>query len=400
MKVIVVGGGASGIIAAIKASEYADVTIIESNNKLAKKILVTGNGKCNFWNKSINVTNYNNEAKLFLEDILRKKDEVFNFLTNNLGITYTTKGDFLYPYSKSASSVSSSLIKEIEKRKIDVLYNIKVNKISVENNSITLALSDNTIIRADKIIIACGSKAASKTGSDGSGYKLLEDIGVNIESITPALVPLVIDNEETSLWAGVRTDAKLSLYKNDNLIKEESGEIQLTDYGISGIVTFNISSLVSSFLNNNENFTISIDFLPELNNIEELLDNKSKKMNAKTLEELFETIFNYKLFEAILKRAKISKNESWEKMDLDTKRRLISTIKEYKVNVIDTLDFEKAQVCHGGVSLEEIDETFALKKYKNIKVVGELLNVDGECGGYNLAFAFISGYIGGSEIND
>lgn len=401
MKVVVIGGGASGTIASLKASEHADVTLIEGNNKIGKKILITGNGKCNFWNKSIYINKYNSNNISFLENILAKKDEVYSYLTGTLGITPIEKNGYIYPYSKTASSIIETLNRELKKRNVDILYGLKVTKIEIEDSSkIKLYLSDDTTIKADKIIIATGSKAASKTGSDGSGYNLLKALGVDIIPVSPSLVPLKISDNEKSLWGGVRCDVKLTVSKDNIPIKEELGEIQLTDYGISGIVTFNISSVVSKFLLEHNNFNVSIDFLKEIKDVAKFLEEKNTSMSASTLEELLETIFNYKLLQALLRRANLKKEENWKDLNQGDKERLIDTIKKFEIAVIDTEDYEKAQVCRGGVSLAEIDNSFSLKKYKNIKVIGEVLDVDGDCGGYNLAFAFISGYIAGDEIND
>lgn len=401
MKVVVIGGGASGTIASLKASEHADVTLIEGNNKIGKKILITGNGKCNFWNKSIYINKYNSNNISFLENILAKKDEVYSYLTGTLGITPIEKNGYIYPYSKTASSIIETLNRELKKRNVDILYGLKVTKIEIEDSSkIKLHLSDNTTMKPDKIIIATGSKAASKTGSDGSGYNLLKALGVDIIPVSPSLVPLKISGNEKSLWGGVRCDVKLTVTKDNILIKEELGEIQLTDYGISGIVTFNISSVVSKYLLEHNNFNVSIDFLKEIKDVAKFLEEKNTGMEASSLEELLETIFNYKLLQALLRRAGLKKEDSWKNLKQDDKERLIAAIKNFEITVTDTEDYEKAQVCRGGVSLSEIDNSFSLKKYKNIKVIGEVLDVDGDCGGYNLAFAFISGYIAGDEIND
>lgn len=401
MKVVVIGGGASGIIASLKASENADVTLIEGNNKIGKKILITGNGKCNFWNNSICINKYNSNNINFLENILTRKDKVYNYLTNILGITPFEKNGYIYPYSKTASSIVETLDRELKKRNVDILYGLKVTKIEIEDSSkIKLYLSDDTTIKADKIIIATGSKAASKTGSDGSGYDLLKELGVDIIPVSPSLVPLKISDSEKSLWGGVRCDVKLTVSKDNIPIKEELGEIQLTDYGISGIVTFNISSIVSKYLLEHNNFNVSIDFLKEVKDVAQFLEEKNTSMKASSLEELLETIFNYKLLQALLRRANLKKDDSLKNLKQDEKERLIAAIKNFEITVTGTEDYEKAQVCRGGVSLNEIDNSFSLKKYKNIKVIGEVLDVDGDCGGYNLAFAFISGYIAGDEIND
>ncbi|MCX4248299.1 MAG: aminoacetone oxidase family FAD-binding enzyme [Bacilli bacterium] len=400
MKVAVIGGGASGVIAALKASEHADVILIEGNNKIGKKILITGNGKCNFWNKVIDTTKYNSNNLSFLNGLLARQDEVYNFLTKTLGITPTEKNGYIYPRSKTASSLSEALSRALNNRNVDILYNLKVKHIKISDNAIILSLNDNTELKVDKVIVATGSKAVSKTGSDGSGYDLLKALGVKIVPVTPALVPLKISDDEKKLWSGVRGDAKLTIIKDDKQTKEERGEIQLTDYGISGIVTFNISSLVSNLLINHDKININIDFIPEIDNLENFFEEKNRYMNAPTIEELLETIFNYKLLQAILRRADLKKEMKWSNLNIEEKGKLINAIKNFQVDVIGTEDYDKAQVCRGGVSLSEIDNTFSLKTNKNIKVIGEILDVDGKCGGYNLAFAFISGYIAGDEIND
>ena len=400
MKVIVIGGGASGIIAAIKASEVSDVTIIEGNSKIGKKILVTGSGRSNFWNESISEKNYNEESHELLKEILPIKDEVFNFLTNSLGITPTNKNGYLYPRSKTASSITTVLEKRIKRNNIEVIYDLKVTKITTENNNIKIELSDNTTMTCDKLIIATGGKAASKTGSDGSGYNLLKELDIEVTPVLPALVPLIINDKTRLDWSGVGTDAKLSVYENNKIIKEELGELQLTNTGISGIVTFNISGLIASLLENKKQFEVYIDFLPEIEDISTFLDEKNKNANPKNIEELLETMINYKLLNSLISNCRINKNQKWTELSQEDKKKLISTLKKYKINISSTEDFEKAQVTRGGVCLNEITSNFSLKKYPNIKVIGETLNVDGICGGYNLAFAFISGYIAGSSIND
>lgn len=400
MKVVVIGGGASGILAALKASEHADVTLIERNNKIGKKILITGNGKCNFWNKEIDTSKYNSSNIEVLEGILQRKDEVYKYLTENLGITPIEKNGYIYPYSKTASSIEETFTRELKKKNISILYDLRVTDLKTNDSDVQVYLSDNTHIKADKVIIATGSKAASKTGSDGSGYDLLSSLGESIVTISPALVPLKISDEEKNIWSGIRTDVKLTIKDNTKIVKEEFGEIQLTDYGISGIVTFNISSVISKGILNNEKLDVIIDFLPKIDNLSDFLENKNKLMQASSLEELLETLFNYKLMSALLKRANLNKSLKWNNLSREEKGYLINTIKCFKINVIATEDYEKAQVCRGGLSLQEVDDKMSLRSNNNIKVVGELLDADGICGGYNLAFAFITGYIAGDEIND
>ncbi|MCH5166453.1 MAG: aminoacetone oxidase family FAD-binding enzyme [Erysipelotrichales bacterium] len=397
-KVVVIGAGPSGIMAALQASKNNKVIIIEGNDKIGKKILVTGNGKCNFWNEVIDISKYNTDNKEKLNEFLSYKDKVYEYLTTSLGIYPFNKNGYIYPYSNTAVSINETFKNALEKENINIIYNLKVIDIEVNNDNVELVLNDNTKIIADKVIIATGSKASPKTGSDGSGYELLNKLKLNINPVTPALVPLTSNESFISDWANIRASVKLSVFDENLLIKEEYGEIQLTDYGISGIVTFNVSSQVQNLLSKYNNVNLYIDFLPNENNLLEFLESRFNNMNNPTIEEMLETIFNYKLMHVLLSVANINKKLKWN--EINNKNELINTIKNFKIIINGSEDYEKAQVCHGGLSLNDIDETFKLKKYNNISVVGELLDVDGICGGYNLAFAFISGYIAGEHIND
>lgn len=397
-KVVVIGAGASGIIAALRASKNNEVIIIEGNDKIGKKILITGNGKCNFWNEEINTSKYNTDNINILDNILKSKDTVYNYLTCDLGIYPYNKSGYIYPASQIATSINETFKRDLDKNNVQILYNLKVVEIIPNQSNIELTLSDNTKIIADKVIIATGSKAAPKTGSDGSGYELLSKLGLEINKVRPALVPLISNDKFVSEWANIRTNVKLKVKGDDKIIKEEVGEIQLTEYGISGIVTFNISSIISKSLINNKSANILIDFFPFSDNLLDTINNKNELMGNPSIESLLETMFHYKLIHIFLKLANIDKNSKWD--SVKDKTILINIIKNFNLNIIGTKDYDQAQVCRGGLSLNEINENFKLKKYNNISVVGELLDVDGICGGYNLAFAFISGYLAGEHIDD
>lgn len=397
-KVVIIGAGASGILAALRASKKNDVTIIEGNDKIGKKILITGNGKCNFWNDKINISKYNTDNREILDNILKNKEIVYNYLIRDLGIYPYTKSGYIYPASQTAASINETFKRELAKNNIEVLFNLKVVDIIPNKNNVELILSDSTKIVADNVIIATGSKAAFKTGSDGSGYELLSKLNLNINQISPSLVPLISDDKFLGDWKNIRTNVKLKIKDDDKIIKEEVGEIQLTDYGISGIVTFNISSLISNTLINQEKTNVYIDFFPYNDNIFDILNKKNEFMGNPSIEALLETMFHYKLIHIFLSLANIDKNAKWN--SIKDKSILVNIIKNFRLNIIGTKDYDQAQVCRGGLSLKEIDNTFKLNKYKNISVIGELLDVDGICGGYNLAFAFISGYLAGEHIDD
>lgn len=389
-KVVVIGAGASGIIAALKASEKNEVILLESSDKCGKKILLTGNGRCNYWNSNINIKNYQTDDINKLEDILKNKDNVLNYLYN-LGIYPKIKNDLYYPYSNQASSIEQIFINELNKRNIKIKTNYKIKEIIKKEKFIIK--SDTEEIISDKLIIATGSKTLNKT--DDVMFNILKKFNHKINPILPSLVPLKTNKED---WNGVRCDVSVNLYVNDKLVKQELGEIQLTDYGVSGICIFNISSIVSKNLYLKNKINLTINFLPTINNVYQFIEERNKLLNNYNIEELLESLLPYKLLFVILKKSKIKKEEYWNNLNIERKNNLCKNIESFELEVMDTLSYDRAQVCTGGVSLKEINNNMESKLIKDLYIIGEILDVDGICGGFNLAFAFITGYIAGSDI--
>ena len=391
MDVIVVGAGASGIIAALKASENNNVILLEKNDKCGKKILITGNGKCNYWNSNINASKYNTDSKVNLEKILEKKEETFKFLSN-LGIYSIIKNDYYYPHSESSMSIKEIFTKALEK-KVKVIYNTNVLEIQQDDNKFKV-ITNNQEYLADKVILSTGSKASSKTGSSGDGYKILEKLDFKLNCVLPALVGLKAKESYLKDWDGLRVNANLNLFIDNYFIKKSAGEIQLTNYGISGICVFNLSSLVSKALHEKKKVEIEINFFEQ--DFYEFMNDYSKKIKL-NLEETLESLFNYKLMYLFFKLSKIDKNKCWKDLSVEEKRKFSNIINHFNLKIIDTNDFERAQVCTGGLPLSEINPLTMETKIRGFYVTGELLDVDGECGGFNLAFAFITGYIAGDQ---
>ena len=398
-KVVVIGGGASGLVAAIQASYNNEVILLEANDKCGKKILLTGNGRCNYWNSDIDINKYNTDNYDVLSDIIsiKNQEEVLMFL-NNIGIYPKIKNGYYYPYSNQASSVRTLLMKQLENRNIKVIYNFKVENIIKNNNSFIIKSNDDKII-CDKVILATGSYSYPKTGSDGSGYDLVKSLGHNVNSLSPALVPLKGNESYFKDWEGVRCDSKISLYVNSEKVKEEIGEIQLTDYGISGICTFNISGLATKNLKLGNRVSVNINFLPDINNFYDWFTNRNNNILNHTIEELLESVIPYKLMFVLLKKINIDKNSYWDKLEEVDKRKLANVVQNFELEIIDSHSFDRAQVTTGGISLNDIDvNTMESKIVPGLYLVGEILDVDGNCGGFNLAFAFISGYLAGRGI--
>lgn len=395
--VVIIGGGASGMIAALKASEkHEDVTILESNNKCGKKLLLTGNGKCNYWNDSINIDNYYTDDKPFLQKILNYQNEVYDYLTS-LGIYPIVKEGLYYPYSSSSQSIKECLMNAIEKRNIKVMYNFKVDDIIKTTDGFDI-ISGNQVIKSQKVILAAGSKAYPKTGSDGFSYMLAKKMGHQINEVLPALTSIMTDDQNSKAIEGLRVNATATLMLDGKVIKSQSGEVQFTKNGLSGICIFNLSSTVSKALNEDKKVYVKLDLLPKEENVHNFLSKRADMLSSYSIEKLLETIFNYKLIYYLLKKSGVNKDAKWQDLNEKSQIKLCKNIKELSFLITATNNFDNAQVCTGGVSLHEINFDFSSQKTENLFIVGETLDVDGICGGFNLAFAFISGYIAGKSV--
>ena len=397
-RIVIIGGGASGLVTAIYAKRKNNqVIILEKNNKC--------NGRCNFWNQDQSLENYNSTNKNNFRDIITEKNqkEILSFF-DKIGIVPKVKDGYYYPNSNQASSISNALLLQVESLGIKIKYNSEVEKIDKLDNKFIITTLTGELISCDKVVLATGSKACPKTGSDGKGYELAKNFNHTIIDVVPSLVQLRGNGSYFKLWNGVRCDARISLFENNYKIKEEYGELQLTDYGISGIPTFNISGLVARGIKNNKKEIVKIDFLPFINKNEQefitYCDNKNKFILNLKIYQFLEGMLNYKLVETILKVAKIDKQKRWQDLTISEKKRLYYNLKSFEFLITGTNSFDKAQVCSGGVSLLEINpKTMESKLIKNLYIVGELLDVDGICGGYNLSFAWISGMLAGKEIS-
>lgn len=396
-KVAVIGGGASGLVAAIYASANNKVTILEKNLNCGKKILATGNGKCNYGNIDQNLEHYHSNNEELLGTIITDValTEISKFF-KSLGIIPKIKNGYYYPFSNQASTIRNALFLEAGKRNIQIKTQFLVDDIKKINNKF-LVKSKTETLEFDKVIIATGSIASQKPTSDKTGYDFALSFKHQLVKPLPALVQLKLKANYLKEWAGIRTDVIVSLYEDNKKIKEETGEIQLTDYGISGICVFNLSRFVSRGLSVNKKEVVKINFLPfiksnDITECLEWLEEQNKITNSRTIKELLEGILNDKLVKVILKESNIDNNQRWIDLSKTKKEDLITKLITFTVEVKETNNIMNAQVCTGGVKLSEINtNTMESKKVKNLYFAGEVLDVDGDCGGYNLTFAWITG---------
>ncbi len=420
-RVLIIGAGAAGLVAGIIAARNnASVIILEHNDKIGKKILATGNGKCNFTNVNQDLSNYHSSNKDFVGKVLSKcgYEQTVDFF-QKLGVVVKNKNGYLYPASGQASAIVEVLELELRHLGVTVNYNINVEKVQKKGRQF-IAYSDNgKIFVGDSLVLATGSKAASKLGSDGSGYDFARYFSHNIITPVPSLVQLRAENYTVPIkgsrnkkakifknnqfldeWNGIRVDGKVTIYADEKLMAFDTGELQLTDYGISGIPVFQVSRYASIALASNKSVAARLDFMPEVSskNLLDILEKRSEDNSYKDMSELFIGMFNKKLIPIFLERANIDSRELWRELPILKKESLISCIKDFKLEIIETNPFENAQVCAGGVDTCEINyETLESLKTQGLYIVGELLDVDGCCGGYNLQWAWSTGMIAGEN---
>lgn len=405
-KIIVIGAGASGLVAAIYAkSKGNEVILLEKNEICGKKILATGNGRCNFWNEDQRLEHYRSSNFEKIEKIINNKnrEEILKFF-EKIGIEPKIKNGYYYPNSNQAISIKKALELEAQKQNVIIKTDSEVVDLKKEKDDFKVILKNGQEIISNSVILATGSKAAPKTGSDGIGYQICKKFNHTIVKPLPALVQLKADGKFLKDWEGIRTDVLVKLYENDKKIGEEIGEIQLTNYGISGICVFNLSGRVSRGLNDNKKETVKINFLNSLNiklpkDFIEWMNKRNLLVKDRSIFELLEGVLNYKLVNVLLKKSKINNNMKWEELSLSSKNDLSENITSFKLEIIGTNSFDKAQVCSGGIPLNEIDvNDMQSLKVKGLYIIGELLDVDGDCGGYNLEWAWITGMIAGSRV--
>ena len=401
--IVIIGGGASGIVSAISSKRSNNkVIVLERNSSCLKKLLMTGNGKCNYFNDIQDSSKYYSQNMDIVNEIITEDNMnlVIEFF-NNLGIVYKKKNGYYYPFSNQATTIKDALIYEALKLGVIIKYDCLVEDIIVDEDGFNI-ITENEHIVCDKLIIATGSLAYPKTGSDGMGYDFLRNLGHTIIKPLPALVPLISSFKYCKDWAGVRSDVVLSLYEDGKFISSEEGEVQLTDYGISGICTFNLSHIITRGLYDSKVEEIKINFVPFIDgNVLDWLNNYNSLVSDKAIYECLEGFLNSKLVSVILKACNINFDKKYIELSLDEKNKLVEYLESFPLKIDSVKSFDFSQVCNGGVSLLEINpNTFESLIVPNLYITGELLDINGVCGGYNLTVAWLSGLLAGRNVGE
>lgn len=400
-KIAVIGGGSSGLMAAIVAAqEGAQVCIFEHKDRVGKKLLSTGNGRCNFTNMNQEPIHYHSENVLFPWEIIKKfsaQQTVAFFL--KLGIYSKNRNGYLYPQSDQASAVLDVLRMEVKRLGIQIKTDAKCKDIRPVAGGFVIDTEAGEF-SAGKVILASGSKAAPVSGSDGSGYLLAQKLGHRTIPVLPSLVQLRCKENFYKGIAGVRTDGRVSLYVDGQCQAKDQGEIQLTNYGISGIPVFQVSRYASIGLYENRQVTAVLNFMPDFTEEQFLafLRNRIETRPQKTAEEFLTGLFHKKMSDLWIKLAHLERNRTMGDYTEEEIRRLAHLIQNFRTEIIGTNSFEQAQVCRGGLDTQEVcPDTLESLLVPGLYFAGEILDVDGICGGYNLQWAWSSGYTAGKE---
>ena len=383
-KVLVIGGGAGGMLVSISLKQRlgngVEVTILEKEDRIGKKILKTGNGKCNVTNDNLSPRFYNDEE--FVAPILNKYDvRILKSYLSSLGLLMKSDSEGrVYPISESAASFLDLLKNKVEEYGVKVYVDHEVLEIKPHNNKYRVYTKYNDF-EADYVVIASGSKAQIKNYNDS----FIRQLGLKVEKERPGLVSVKVKEKIVSL-SGIRVKAKVLLTKNGNNVFCSEGEILFKDDYLSGIVIMSTSRHIKDF----GNYIIHVDLLKdyEEHQIVDYLGGLNPNLNG---EHILIGILPKMLSLYVLKQAGISLNRPLKNLTKNDRLAIAKELKDMKFSVVDVNDYDKAQIVMGGISLDEIcNETLELKNYSNIYTIGEVMDIDGECGGFNLSWAWAS----------
>lgn len=400
-RIAVIGGGAAGMMAAVQAArDGAAVTIYERNDRIGKKILSTGNGKCNFSNEKMDQSCYHGSGCTLLPAVydVFGVQETKDFF-EQLGMRIREVNGYLYPASGQASTVLDLFRYELDRLSVDIHTGQRITGIRQDKGGIRVQTESHTNVGSiyDAVILTCGGAAAPGTGSDGAGWKLAKQLGHRIIPAVPALTALRCREDYYKQVAGVRCDAKLTLYIEEQKICEERGELQLTDYGISGIPVFQFSRHAAYALRESKSVTVEISFLPDYaeQEYDRFWQERWDRQGHQPMEIFLTGIVNKKINLLLLRLAGIRGNETAGNVPPKARKKLQGLYRFLRAEIQGTNSFEQAQVSAGGVDCAQVTEHLASRIADGIYFAGEILDIDGICGGYNLQWAFSSGTVAG-----
>ncbi len=397
-KILIIGGGAAGLAAALTAAKQLpgqQITVLERLDRVGKKILATGNGRCNLTNANAGPAHFYSNDKGLLRQALENMPprQVLDFFSE-LGLLCQEEDEGrIYPYCKQASMVMDVLLLALERANIDVQCGCAVASIAQNKGKFAVKTTDGRSFSADRVILTAGGKASPKLGSDGSGYALAQQLGHRCVPVYPALVALKCDMNGLGGLKGIRAQAGLTLMAGDHMLAQDVGEVQFTEYGLSGIPAMQVSGRLSR-LRKGEKCTALVDLFPQWQPeaLFRYLKTRQKADPRGTLETLLLGTVHKRLASAVLKSAGLPLSRESRSLTGGEMHRLAELLKAWPFPVTGTQGWEFAQVAGGGIPLKELDlSTMESNIVPGLYLAGEIVDVIGDCGGFNLHWAWCSG---------
>ena len=398
MRIAIIGGGASGLMAAAAAkTETNDVLILERCDRVGRKLLATGNGRCNLTNRFASLVYYHGEDVSFALAAMEKfnvNDTVDFFGKLGILCKEEEKGK-IYPYSDSASSVLDVLRRRVDRLGIETICGFDVKTARKTYRGFEITSYDGKKVTADKLIVAAGGKASPSLGSNGSGYKLLEGFGHSITQLSPSLVQIKTETEVVRRLKGIKVSGAVTVKGVKSM-----GEILFTDYGLSGPPAFELSAVLADKkrYGGGDGYA-HIDLMPSYKKqeVRDIITNRCEELSDVPLEEFFTGMFNKRVGQALFKSSGIFPlSKTADKLTENEKNIVISNIKDWKFKIEGTMSWNNAQVTHGGAITAQFNPNTMESLLENgLYACGEILDIDGDCGGFNLQWAWASGYTAG-----
>ena len=398
---VILGGGAGGLCAAAALGRRGlRVTVVERLPRVGKKLLATGNGRCNLSNLDMQPSHYGKAAP-FVERVYAAvpPEEVAAFFAS-LGLMTAVEDGRVYPRTMAASAVLDVLRMACERYAVSMLTDTEVVALSPSRRGgWSVQLADGSGLFAPHVVAAMGGSAAPSMGTDGTGARLMQALGheitplypalVQLKCIHPALVQLRCSHPALKGLKGIRTQAELTLMIDGQAVLREAGELLLTDYGVSGVCVFQLSREAAPALAQGRSVRLAVNFLPEIPSLLPWLDARIRQLAPASLLALTTGVLPRLLAQTVIREARLSPDMPAEALSESEKQALCGALSAFPLVVTGTQGFANAQVTRGGVSLADVDpSTMASRLFDGLHIIGELLDVDGPCGGYNLHFAF------------
>lgn len=401
-KIAIIGAGAAGMTAAIAAAvTNADVQVIllEKSDRVGRKILATGNGRCNITNRNLRLSAFHGSCNSLITPVFTRFGlaETMDFF-ESMGVPFRNEEDKLYPYNLQASSVQDALRYEVAFRGIDVRLSSPVLSVKPFKKGFKLRLPEETLT-VDRVILTAGGKSSPQLGSNGEGFSIAKDLGLTVTPLMPSLVRLQCDNPYAKRLSGIKVLGQASIGTSGTWHRTEEGEILFTDEGVSGPPILQLSRTAATAKAKGLQPFVRINQFPDMNRkaLESLLMKLCKTVGYKEVQEVFNGLLHKKMIPVMLLECGIDKNRPASNLRYPEVKKLAAFLQDWQLPVTGDAGFKNSQVTAGGIHRKEVTDTLESIKYPGLYIAGEVLDLDGDCGGFNLQWAWSSGYIAGQE---